>query len=462
MTCGTMKARFVTAVLLLLATAAGSRARAQQVEAEAKPAAAAAKPAAAEDTPAAAAAEDTPAAAEAKPENTWEAPHYDEGFVLVSNSDPNAMPYRLKLNHVSQFKYTNSLHVNHSYTDHLGNEHEVLRRQDIQLTRDVFYFSGYVFNRNLDFNILVYMSSATLSASAAGYVGYVFGKALALRAGFFSFPSLRALAGTYPFFQGTDRSMAVNYMRPGFTQGVWIEGEPLPGLNYLAMIGNSLNTLDITATRIDTNLAYSASVWYDLNEFGKAWNDYEDHASPALRLGSAITFAREDRISDLSTANPENNSIFISDGSLLFATGALADGVTMQLADYTLWAADAGFKIRGLALNVEFYQRWLNDFVADGPLPLDSMHDWGFEASLGYFVLRRRLDVYGRTSYVHGPFATAVEGGGGANFYPFNTRQVWLNAEAMGIRDCPYGSVLYVYSAGQTGFLFQSQFLLRF
>jgi len=400
--------------------------------------------------------------ARAEPEGAWETPHYDEGFVLVSSTDSAPLPFRLKLNHVSQFKYTNTLHVDENYVDHLGNEKQVLRRHDIQLTRDVFYFTGYVFDQRLDFNVLIYMSSATLSATAAGYVGYKFADAFALRAGFFSLPSLRAMTGTYPFFQGTDRSMAVNYMRPGFTQGVWAEGEPLAGFSYLAMIGNSLNTLDLNASRIDKDFAYSATVWYDLNEFGKPWNDYEDHDRPALRVGTAFTYAREDRLSDLSTASPENNSIFISDGNLLFATGALAPDVTVQLANYYLWAIDVGLKFHGLALNAELYQRWLNDFEADGSLPLDSMHDWGFEASLGYFVFRRRLDVYVRTSWLHGPFATAVEGGGGFNLYPFATRNVWLNLEVMKISDSPYGSVLYVYSAGQSGVLLQSQLLLRF
>ena len=189
------------------------------------------------------------------------------------------MPFRLKLNHVSQFKYTNTHGGAPHLHTHLGVVKEVLRRNDIQLTRDVFYFSGYVFDRRLDFNILLYTSSATLSATAAGYVGYVFSKAFALRAGFFSLPSVRSMTGTYPFFHGTDRSMATNYMRPGFTQGVWANGELFPGFNYIAMIGNSLNTLDIAATKIDYNFAYSASVWYDGNKFGKAWNDYEHHAS---------------------------------------------------------------------------------------------------------------------------------------------------------------------------------------
>jgi hypothetical protein len=396
------------------------------------------------------------------PNVIWNPPHYDKGVVLLSSSDPRQLPFRLKLNHVSQFKYTNTMAVHKTYTDHLGREKEVQRRNDIQLTRDVFYFSGFMFDPKLDFNILLYTSSATLTATAAGYVGYRFAKELALRVGFFSLPSVRSLTGTYPFFHGTDRSLATNYMRPGFTQGVWLEGEPLPRFNYIAMIGNSLNTLDIAASKIDYHMAYSASVWYDLNEFGKEWNDYEHHSSPALRLGTAFTFAREDRLSDLSTASPENNTTYISDGNLLFGTGALAEGVTVQLANFYLWAVDVGIKYRGLAFNAELYQRWLNRFAADGPLPIDSMYDWGMEASFGYFVAKRRLETYVRGSFVRGPFATGVEGAVGAHWYPFRTRWVWLNSELIGIKDSPYQSAYYIYSSGQTGLLIPVQLLLRF
>jgi len=413
--------------------------------------------------PSAAAPAPAPAPTADKPQgHSWEAPHYDEGFVLVSTPETDPLPYRLKLNHVSQFKYTNSMVVAPTFTTHLGVVKEVLRRNDIQLTRDVFYFSGYVFNRNLDFNILLYTSSATLSATAAGYVGYVFSKAFALRAGFFSLPSLRSMTGTYPFFPATDRSMAVNYMRPGFTQGIWADGELYPGLSYIAMMGNSLNTLDIAANRIDFLFAYAASIWYDHNHFGKPWNDYEYHEAPAFRVGTAFTFAREDRLSDLSTSSPENNATFISDGTLLFETGSLATGVTVSLANFYLSAVDVGVKYRGLAFNAEFYQRWLNHFTADGPIPVNAMYDNGFEVSLGYFMMRSLLEGYVRSSLIHGPFGTGVEGAIGFHWYPFGTRMVWLSAEVITIRHSPYGSVLYVYSAGDTGVLFPAQFLVRF
>jgi hypothetical protein len=404
-----------------------------------------------------------PAAAqgESAPAPAWNAPHYDEGFVLASTPE-GGLPFRLRLNHVSQFKYSNTMAVHKTFTDHLGRVRDVLRRNDIQLTRDVFYFSGFVFDRRLDYNIILYTSTADLTATAAGYVGFVFHKAFALRAGFFSLPSLRAMTGTYPYFHGTDRGMSTNYMRPGFTQGIWADGELFPGFNYIAMAGNSLNTLNLTAARIDHNFAYAASVWYDWNDFGKAWNDYERHDAVALRFGSAFTWAREDRLSDLTTSTPENNATYMSDGTLLFETGSLADGITVSLANFYLWAIDAGIKYRGFALNTELSMRWLNNFTADGPLPISGMFDVGLDASAGYFVLAQRLEVYLRSSFVRGPFRTGVEGAVGAHWYPFNTRGVWLSAEVIGIRNCPYGSVLYIYSAGQTGVLFPAQFLVRF
>ena len=97
-----------------------------------------------------------------QPQAVWKLPHYDKGFVLVSSPDDGGMPFRLRLNHVSQFKYTNSMATNPTYTDHIGVVHDVQRRNDIQLARDVFYFSGYAFDPRLDFNILIFTSTATL------------------------------------------------------------------------------------------------------------------------------------------------------------------------------------------------------------------------------------------------------------------------------------------------------------
>ena len=96
--------------------------------------------------------------------------------------------------------------------------------------------------------------------------------------------------------------MADNFFRPGFTQGVWANGEVGNGLNYLAFVGNGLNTLNISASKIDTHLAFSGSVWWEplgaYGEPGKSRNMYDDYFASKkvrIRIGTSFTRSREDR-----------------------------------------------------------------------------------------------------------------------------------------------------------------------
>jgi len=58
-------------------------------------------------------------------------------------------------------------------------------------------------------------------------------------------------------------------------------------------------------------------------------------------------------------------------------------GVTVDMATYKMWAIDGGIKWSGLAVNGQYFGRWLSDFEADGPLPLASTFDHGFELTAG-------------------------------------------------------------------------------
>src|SRR5436305_3844090 len=105
---------------------------------------------------------------------------------------------------------------------------------------------------------------------------------------------------------------------------------------------------------------------------------YDDHFAShkaRIRIGTAVTRSREDRFSNLDQSSPENTSLYNSDGVLTFSTGAFAPGVTVDQTTYRMWAVDAGVKWNGLAINSQFFTRWLNDFEADGPLPLTSTFD---------------------------------------------------------------------------------------
>ena len=193
--------------------------------------------------------------------------------------------------------------------------------------------------------------------------------------------------------------MADNFFRPGFTQGVWAIGEPVKGLNYLAFVGNGLNTLNISANKIDTHLLLSGSVWWEplgnYGEPGKSRNMYDDYFASnntRIRIGTAFTKSREDRFSNLDQSSPENTSLYNSDGVLTFSTGAFAPGVTVDEATYRMWAIDGGIKWNGLAVNGQYFFRWLNDFEADGPLPLASTFDHGFELSASQFVIPQEAD----------------------------------------------------------------------
>jgi hypothetical protein len=263
--------------------------------------------------------------------------------------------------------------------------------------------------------------------------------------------------------------MADNFFRPGFTQGAWANGELGKGFNYLAFVGNSLNTLSITANKIDTKLAVSGSVWWEplgwYGEPGKSINMYDDYFAQKkvrLRIGTSYTRSPEDRFSNLDQSSPENTALYNSDGVLTFSTGAFAPGVTVDKALYKMSAIDGGFKYNGLALNAQYFRRWLSDFVADGPLPLDSMTDHGYELSASQFVIPKKLALYGRGSQVFGHFGDSYEYGGGLKWFFVPSERLWLSAELFRVHKAPYSGAFTPYTAGMNGWVPMVQTVIAF
>lgn len=145
------------------------------------------------------------------------------------------------------------------------------------------------------------------------------------------------------------------------------------------------------------------------------------------------------------------SSIRLSDALNLFETGSLADGVTMQKANYILNSFDAGIKYRGLWLQAEYYIRRLYKFEADGPLPLSSILDQGFYVQGAYMTVPKLLELYASTSHVFGEFNDCWEVLGGANLYPFDTRNFRLNLQVIRVHRSPVSSVFGYYVGGQNG-----------
>jgi hypothetical protein len=291
--------------------------------------------------------------------------------------------------------------------------------------------------------------------NVVGALTYRFSKAFTVGMGVNGLPGTRTLTGSHPYWLGTDRVMADEFFRPGFTSGLFASGELVPRVFYGAMLGNSLSQLGITANKLSRSLAFGGSIWWmpTTGDFGPrgAFGDYEWHDRVATRFGTSYTFSREDRFNQIAQPTPDNTQIRLSDALLLFQTGALAPGVTIVKGNYRMSAVDAGIKYHGIFLQGELYNRWLDKFEADGPLPLASLYDRGYYIQAAFFPVKQVLELYGGTSQIDGQFNDPWEYLGGANWYPARTRNLRFNLHVIRVSHSPVSSVFGYYTGGQSG-----------
>ena len=409
----------------------------------------------------------TPAQPAAAPQASDE--RYQDGIIIWKTPDDAKVPFLLRFNNNTQIRYLNTTNSNTNFTDHLGNVREVHTRNDITVNRSMFILGGYIWDKRVRYSVTVWTSAGASSIVVAGNIGWQFSKKLTLIGGYTGVPGSRSLVNTFPYYTATDRSMADNFFRPGFTQGVWAFGEIAKNLNYQAFVGNGLNTISISAAKIDTNLLLSGSVWWEpfgkYGEPGKSVNMYDDYFAKKktrIRIGTSFTRSREDRFSNLDQSSPENTSLYNSDGVLTFSTGAFAPGVTVDNAMYKMWAVDWGLKYNGLAINGQYFTRWLSDFVADGPLPVKSTFDHGYELSASYFVVPKKVLLYAKSSQVFGQFGNSYEYGGGVKWHFLPTERLWLNAEILRVNKVPYSGAFTPYTAGLSGWIPMIQSIIAF
>jgi len=394
---------------------------------------------------------------------------YRDGIIIWQTSKDAKVPFLLRFNNNTQLRYLNTLSGDDTFTDHLGVVRTVNKRNDITVNRSMFILGGYIFDERAKYSLTVWTSAGAASIVVAGNIGWQFNKRFTLTAGYTGVPGSRSLVNTFPYFTATDRSMADNFFRPGFTQGLWANGDLGHGLNYIGFVGNALNSINISAAKIDTNLLVSGSVWWEplgrYAEPGKSVNMYDDYFAKKkvrIRLGTSFTRSREDRFSNLDQSSPDNTALFNSDGVLTFSTGAFAPGVTVDKALYKMWAIDGGIKYNGLAINGQYFMRWLSDFEADGPIPLASTFDHGYELSAGHFVIPRKLLVYVRGSQVFGEFGNSHEYAGGVKWHFLPTERLWLNAELMRVNRSPYNGAFTPYTAGMNTWAPMIQTIIAF
>jgi hypothetical protein len=189
------------------------------------------------------------------------------------------------------------------------------------------------------------------------------------------------------------------------------------------------------------------------------------HERVATRFGFSTTRSPEERFTN-SSGGTDNTAIRLADSLNVFDTGSLAPGVTVDRVDYRILSLDAGLKYKGIFLQTEIYNRWLDNFTADGPLPVTSIHDTGFYLQGAFFPVPKKLELYAATSQIFGDkragFSDSSEYLVGANIYPFNTRNHRLNVQVIDVNRSPVSSSFGYYVGGQKGTSFSTAFSIFF
>src|SRR5436190_3195927 len=364
---------------------------------------------------------------------------------------------KLDLSGYVAVRYLNQLPGEQTATDHLGRPVKVTPRQDFQFHRVMLFSQGWLFSPKFQYSTFLWTVQDTNQVAVGGALYYKFGKYLTLGAGWNAYPGTLSLQGSHPYWESYDRVMADEFFRPYFSQGLFAQGELLPRLQYRWMIGNNNSNLDIPATKLDRNLSGGfALTWLPTTgEFGPrgAFGDYEQHETLATRFNLAYTYSPEDRQSPMGT-QAGNTTLRLADSLNIFDTGALANGVTVEETRYQMVSAAAGMKYRGFWLQGEGYGRKLDNFIADGKLPVGVVRDFGFYVQLASMIVPKRFELYGATSYVFSDYGRPKEFIVGGNYYPWNTRNIRLNTQLINVDHSPVNSTFGFYLGQITGNVF--------
>lgn len=353
-------------------------------------------------------------------------------------------------------RYLNQLPGNQTWYDHLGRPQPFTGRNDFYWHRTMIWFTGFVMTSKLTYTATIWTIMTTQQTLVYGNLQYAVNKYLNLGMGIMPNISVRSMQGPFPFYLSTDRTMGEESLRAGFTNGFFVRGEVLPRLNYILMLGDNLSTLGVQASKLTRTLSKGVGLLWmpTTGEFGARGGevDFETHDKLGTRFGINYTHDRDNRFNDMSNPSPDNVQVRMTDGVLFFQTGALANGITVQEANYDMVAVDAGLKIKGFHAQLEGYDRYLTKFVTDGPVPDSSLHDIGYYLQLSQMIIPHTQCIYGIHSYFFDAFNRHPwEAGGGFNYYPMHIRSRRINAQVHYVFKSSAGGAFGLYNAGQTG-----------
>jgi hypothetical protein len=390
------------------------------------------------------------------------------GFLLFDGEDG-----QIYMRLFTYARYLNQRNLAESYVDSFGTTHTVQRRQDVQLQKFFLPFSGWFLTPKMRYYLYVWSSNSSQGDPAqvvgAGNISWSFNRFVTVGAGITSLPSVRSTEGQFPYWIGVDdRLIADEFFRGSYTTGVWLKGEGQAKIKYMAMLANNLSTLGVSAAQLNNKFdtqSYMLQWLPTTGEFGPwaGFGDFEGHEKLATRVGVHFTYSVEDKQSQPGTDTIENSQIRLSDGSSVFTPNLFSPGVTVNEVTYKMTSLDAGVKYKGLAVEAEYYQRWLSNYTGVNTGAIPDISDNGYQLQTSAMAVPKILQLYFSTSQIFGgQYGNDWEVRGGENFFPRKERGIRVNAEWMYVNRSPVGYTAYPYPVGAKGTVFHINFELNF
>jgi hypothetical protein len=389
------------------------------------------------------------------------------GFLLVEG-DKGEMYVRL----FSYVRYLNQKGLDATYTDSFGSTFTVKQREDVQLNKFFLPFSGWFLTPKFRYYLYVWSSNPSQGDPAqvvgAGNLSYTFNRYVSLGGGITSLPSVRSTEGQFPYWLGIDdRLTSDEFFRGSYTTGFWLKGELSTKVKYMAMLANNLSTLGVSASQLDNSLDTTSFMlqWLPTTgEFGLygTFGDFDHHEKVATRLAAHYTQSTEDKQSQPGANSIENSQIRLTDGSIVFTPDLFGPGITVEKVKYRMSSVDAGIKYKGLALEAEYYWRWLSDFRGVNTAGIADIDDHGFQVQSSAMAVPKTLQVYLSGAAIRGRYGNSSEVRAGLNWYVRKERGLRLNAEWLHLNKCPVGYTAVPYPVGGNGDVFHANFEMNF
>lgn len=393
----------------------------------------------------------------------------NSGFKLAS-TDQGELSLRI----FTYVRYLNQLGLDAEYTDSFGQPSTLDLRHDIQFQKVVIYLQGWLLDPKFRYLTYVWTSNTSQGQGAqvivAGSLSYVANPHATFGAGVDALPGVRATEGNFPFWLTVDnRLVADEYFRPSYTMGVWAKGEVVDRLTYRAMLGNNLSQLGVDAGQLDNklNTMSLALIWLPTTgEFGTngGFGDFDTHQKVATRLAAHYTTSTEDRQGAPNTDAFENVQIRLSDGNPIFTPDLFGAGVQVEQADYHMFCADGGVKLRGLSLEGEYFWRRVDGLAGPGTetLTFSELNDHGFQLQASGMLMPKQLQAYGGLSKIYGEYGDPWDLRFGVNVFPEKNHVLRWNTEYLYTQRSPVGGLSLPTLVGGTGDTFYSSFVVNF